>query len=145
MKVLIARIDGQRTCGPCAGHPDPYACPCCGSASSPITGDFCDRCAVADHLTALLHDLPTRPGAQLAPLREALMAAESPRTVLTWLRTSASARLLREIATFGRTVTHADLDACAVASGRGGAKSTDYLRRLLVAYAILPARDELVP
>ncbi|MFE5546768.1 hypothetical protein ACFQ71_23460 [Streptomyces sp. NPDC056534] len=142
MKVLNARIDGQRTCGPCAGHPDPYACPCCGSASSPITGDFCDRCAVADHLTALLHDLPARPDAQLAPLREALMAAESPRTVLTWLRTSASARLLREIAVSGRTVTHADLDACAVASGRGAAKSTDYLRRLLVAYAILPARDE---
>ncbi|MFD5575250.1 hypothetical protein ACFWJA_46260, partial [Streptomyces cadmiisoli] len=141
MKVLIARTGGQRTCGPCAGHPDPYACPRCGGASSPITGDLCDRCAVNHHLNTLLHDLPPDPATQLAPLRAAFMAAERPRTVLTWLRTSASARLLHETAACGRLFTHADLDTVA-GSGRGAAQSTDYLRGLLVAFGVLPPRDE---
>ncbi|MFI1154719.1 hypothetical protein [Streptomyces sp. NPDC020817] len=120
MKVLIARIGGQRTCGPCDGHPDPYACPRCGVASSPITGNLCDRCAVAHHLNTLLYDLPPGPAAQLAPLREALVAAEHPQTVLTWLRTSASARLLHESTACGRLQAHVDLDTVA-GSGRGGA------------------------
>ncbi|WP_406187399.1 hypothetical protein [Streptomyces sp. NBC_01006] len=141
MKVLIARIGGQRTCGPCAGHPDPYVCPRCGGASSPIAGDLCDRCAVDQHLKTLLHDVPPDPAAQLAPLRAALVAAEHPRTVLTWLRTSASARLLHESAACGRRLTHADLDTVA-ASGRGAAQSTDYLRGLLVAFDVLPPREE---
>ncbi|MFH8687464.1 hypothetical protein ACH4EC_11400 [Streptomyces anulatus] len=141
VKVLIARIGGQRTCGPCGGHPDPYACPRCGAASSPITGDLCDCCAIDHHLNTLLHDLPPEPTAQLAPLREAFMAAEHPRTVLTWLRTSASARLLHEATACGRLLTHADLDIVA-GSGRGAAQSTDYLRGLLVAFGVLPPRDE---
>ncbi|MGW1227562.1 hypothetical protein [Streptomyces sp. NPDC002530] len=110
-------------------------------ASSPITGDLCDRCAVDHHLDTLVHDLPPDPAAQLAPLRAAFMAAEHPRTVLTWLRTSASARLLHESAACGRLLTHADLDTVA-GSGRGAAQSTDYLRDLLVAFGVLPPRDE---
>ncbi|MFG2839905.1 hypothetical protein ACGFYE_33430 [Streptomyces zaomyceticus] len=140
--MLIARVDGQRTCGPCAGHPDPYACPRCAAASSPLDGDFCDRCAVADHLTVFISDLPPEPAAQLEPLQQALLTAESPRTVLTWLRNSQSAHLLRHIAVCGRELNHTDLDTLAVSTGRGGAQSTDYLRSLLVAYGILPARDE---
>ncbi|MGW4049546.1 hypothetical protein ACWENA_01845 [Streptomyces sp. NPDC004779] len=142
MKVLIARADGQRTCGPCAGYPDPYACPICAAASSPHIGDFCDRCAVADHLTTFISGLPPEPAAQLGPLHQALLTAESPRTVLTWLRNSQSARLLRDIAASGQPLTHADLHTLAVSTGRGGAQSTDYLRSLLVAYGILPDRDE---
>ncbi|MGP4088806.1 hypothetical protein [Streptomyces sp. KR55] len=86
--------------------------------------------------------MPLEPGAQLEPLRQALLTAELPRTVLTWLRTSESARLLHDIAASGRALTHADLGTLAVSTGRGGAQSTDYLRSLLVAYGILPVRDE---
>ncbi|MET9607073.1 hypothetical protein ABZZ17_18640 [Streptomyces sp. NPDC006512] len=106
-----------------------------------MTGESCDRCAVAEHLNVLFGDLPPQPAAALAPLGEALVAAEHPRTVLTWLRNSASARILTDTAAAGRLPTHADLDAIA-ASGRGAAQRTDYLRGLLVACGTLPARDE---
>ncbi|MEV6655354.1 hypothetical protein [Streptomyces sp. NPDC051219] len=76
------------------------------------------------------------------PQRALRQCTKSPRTVLTWLRTSESARLLHDIAASGRMLTHTDLDTLAVSTGRGGAQSTDYLRSLLVAYGILPVRDE---
>ncbi|WP_328741340.1 hypothetical protein OHA91_39485 (plasmid) [Streptomyces erythrochromogenes] len=141
MKVLIARVDGQRACGPCAGHPDPYVCPRCAGPSSPVTGDACDRCAVEDRLEALFHDLAPEAAVQLLPLRTALVAAEHPRTVLVWLRNSASARMLSRIAASGRLPTHADLDTIA-ASDRGAAQCADHLRAVLVAFGTLPARDE---
>ncbi|MFD3469968.1 hypothetical protein ACFWWM_27105 [Streptomyces sp. NPDC058682] len=103
--------------------------------------DSCDRCAVEDRLEALFHGLPPDAAAQLVPLRAAPVAAEHQRTVLAWLRNSASARILIGIAASCRLPTHADLDTIA-ASGRGAAQCAAHLRAVLVAFGTLPARDE---
>ncbi|GGM26439.1 hypothetical protein GCM10010129_83660 [Streptomyces fumigatiscleroticus] len=140
-RVLIGRADGRQICAACAGHTDPYSCSRCGGPSSPLVQSLCDRCAVTGRLTALLDTLSSQAARQLGPLCEALLGYESPRTVLRWLRNSASARLLSDAATANRALTHTDLDQLAEIS-RSAAQTTDYLRRVLVTYGVLPARDE---
>ncbi|MFE1805921.1 hypothetical protein [Streptomyces sp. NPDC059533] len=75
-------------------------------------------------------------------MRAALADCPEPGTVLNWLRNSHSARLLADLMATGRPVTHADLDATA-REGPAAPRTVDYLRGLLVAYQVLPERDEL--
>ncbi|MGW6991335.1 hypothetical protein [Streptomyces sp. NPDC054946] len=141
-RVLIGRVDRHRVCGPCAGVPDPYACERCAGPRSYKVGRLCDRCAVADHLEDLCTDVPEAAGTRpLAAMRAALAQAPDAGTVLNWLRGSCSARLLRDLMTTGRPLSHTDLDA--TIDGRGTAMTAEYLRGLLTAYQVLEPRDEL--
>ncbi|MGW3387864.1 hypothetical protein [Streptomyces cinereoruber] len=74
-------------------------------------------------------------------MRAALAEAPDAGTVLNWLRGSRSARLLRDLMTTGRPLSHTDLDA--TIDGRATAMTAEYLRGLLTAYQVLEPRDEL--
>ncbi|MFF2751340.1 hypothetical protein ACFVVA_38115 [Kitasatospora sp. NPDC058048] len=142
-RVLIARQNGARVCGPCAGHLDPYACPRCSNPRSYKVRGLCDRCTLHDQLAELFEGRPAGPGDQYARMRSALAACDEPATALSWLRGSRSAALLTDVVAGGRALTHEDLDTLALAEGRGGARVVDYLRGVLLAYQALPRRDEL--
>ncbi|TVL86997.1 hypothetical protein CD790_33905 [Streptomyces sp. SAJ15] len=94
-----------------------------------------------DRLATLFNAAPDGTD-QYVHMRVALADCPEPGTVLNWLRNSRSARLLADLIATGRPLTHADLDATATAS-RSGARVSDYLRGLLIAYQVLPERDEL--
>lgn len=143
VRVLIARKDSHRVCGPCAGHGDPYACPRCGNPRSYMVRGLCDRCTLHDHLDTVFGALPATAVGQYTRMRTALAECEQPRTALNWIRSSHSARLLVELLAAGRPLAHGDLDAMAQGGGLGGAQSVDYLRGVLVTYQVLPERDEL--
>ncbi|MFI6402302.1 helix-turn-helix domain-containing protein [Streptomyces sp. NPDC050548] len=142
-RVLIARQNSVRVCGPCAGHSDPYACPRCTNPRSYKVRGLCDRCTLHDHLAEVFDGQRAGPEDQYTKMREALAACDQPTTALSWLRTSRSAKLLADVVTDGRALTHEDLDALASAGSRGGARAVDYLRGILRAYQALPERDEL--
>ncbi|GHE39424.1 hypothetical protein GCM10018785_06300 [Streptomyces longispororuber] len=75
-----------------------------------------------------------------AHMRAALAECPEPRRVLNWLCSSRSARLLADLIATGRQLTHEDLDA--TATSRSAAMTAEYLRGLLMAYQVLPERDE---
>lgn len=141
-RVLIARAEGRRLCGPCDGHADPHACPRCAEPRSYQVKGVCDRCAVRDRLGTLFSTVPDDGRGAYAHMRAALIECPEPGTVLNWLRNSHSARLLADLVARGRPLTHLDLDATA-GDGRAAPRTVDYLRGLLVAYQVLPERDEL--
>ncbi|MFD5730340.1 hypothetical protein ACFWMT_30090, partial [Streptomyces sp. NPDC058368] len=118
--MLISRKHGRRTCGPCGGHDDPYACPRCGNPRSYMVRGLCDRCTLHDQLDTLFGALPAPVASQYARMRTALAECEQPRTALNWIRNSHSARLLVDLIAAGRPLTHDDLDTVAQGGGRGG-------------------------
>ncbi|WP_204079408.1 hypothetical protein [Mycobacterium riyadhense] len=73
---------------------------------------------------------------ELQPVYEAITATDAPRTALNWLRNSASAALLTQMASGAVELTHQALDA----HPRPGVAG--YLRAVLVANNVLPQRDE---
>jgi len=77
-------------------------------------------------------DVPT----QLHPLLEALTAVTNPATVVSWLGTSRSARLLGHLARTGGPITHALLDDLPQD------QALHYVREALVSSGVLPARNE---
>ncbi|MFD9302137.1 hypothetical protein ACFWCB_05445 [Streptomyces sp. NPDC060048] len=101
-RVLIARQAGARVCGPCAGHPDPYACPRCANPRSCNIRGLCDRCTLHDHLTGIFDGQPAGPDSQYTTMRTALANCDRPATALNWLRNSRSAALLADVVTTGR-------------------------------------------
>ncbi|MFD3657801.1 hypothetical protein [Streptomyces sp. NPDC058620] len=143
LRVLIARADGRRVCGPCTGHGDPYACPRCTGPRSYMVRGLCDRCTLHDELGTVFGPAPSAPDGQYTRMRKALTECEQPRTALNWIRNSHSARLLAGLVVTGRPLTHEDLDALARVGGRGGMQTIDYLRGVLVTYQALPERDEV--
>ncbi|MFJ3791466.1 hypothetical protein [Kitasatospora sp. NPDC090091] len=104
-----------------------------------------DRCTLHDRLDTLVVALPAAARGRFEPMRAALAGCDEPRTALNWLRNSRSARLLTGLASAGRPPAHEDLDELARDAGRGEAQAVDYLRGVLVAYRVLPERDELTP
>jgi hypothetical protein len=72
----------------------------------------------------------------LQPIYQAITTTDAPRTALNWLRNSAGAALLTQMATGAMETTHQALDA----HPRPGVAG--YLRAVLVANNVLPQRDE---
>ena len=70
------------------------------------------------------------------PVYEAIIATNSPGTALNWLRKGAGAALLAEMAAGRLAISHQALDA------HPHPRPAAYLRAILVANAVLPARDE---
>jgi hypothetical protein len=89
------------------------------------------RCTLAERARQLVGDT-TGP---LAPLYQAIIAAPKPHSAHNWLRTSASAALLADITAGTMALTHEALDA-------HHSRAAEFLRRMLVANAVLPARDD---
>jgi hypothetical protein len=129
--------DGHDICGPCAGAPDDCACSRCGGTERGLyIGGECDRCVLARRLDDLLGDAAGAVGSQLAPLRDALAAADQPRRIIPWLQRSQGARLLVRLASRGDLITHQLLDQ--LPQGH----TERYVRVTLMNAQILPARHE---
>jgi hypothetical protein len=72
----------------------------------------------------------------MAGVLDAITAARTPRSALNWLRNGAGAALLADIAAGRLAATHQALDDLP------DQRAADYLRHILTAHGVIPARDE---
>ena len=124
------------TCADCAGLPAGLRCRDCGREDKLYERGRCPACS----LRRRSHDL-LRAGApavpqHLAAVHEAICASPAARSVLNWLRNSATATLLADLAAGRLDRSHEALDA------HPNTAAADHLRQLLVTHHVLPARDE---
>ena len=126
------------TCADCAGLPASHVCIDCGVEDKLYERGRCARCALRLRTGALLRAGGGKIPSALMPVHEAIVTTRTPRTALNWLRAGAGAPLLADLAAGRLATTHEALDTHP--SGR----AADYLRHVLVAGGVLPARDEAV-
>lgn len=126
---------GQAVCGSCAGQPVRYLCHRCAGPADCLVRGLCSRCALDTRIREVLgeHD-----AGSLAAIGRALRGAENPKSVLTWLSRSSSARLLADLARLDGPLTHELLDDYP----RSHARSQ--IRQALVHGGVLPAREERI-
>ena len=125
-----------RTCADCAGLPTSHVCIDCGREDKLYERGHCNTCSLRRRTGELLRAGSEQIPAALVAVHDAIVATTTPRTALNWLRKGAGAAVLADLAAGTTAISHAGLDAH---PRRGGA---DYLRHLLVAADVLPARDE---
>jgi len=118
-------------CADCAHVPGLARCASCGVEDRPYRHGNCVRCALKISTRALIGGTD-----QLEAVYAAIVAAPQPYSAHNWLRSSAAAAILGEIAAGVLPLTHEALD------GHPRRRGADYLRHLLVANAVLPARHD---
>ncbi|MEO3976762.1 hypothetical protein [Streptomyces sp. CAU 1734] len=137
-RTLTGRIAGAPACGPCSGAAADYACTRCADPADSTIGGLCETCAfdttAADYFTGL----PAAAREQLKPLHDRLTGSGHPRAAHSWLKHSASARLLSRAVASGQPLSHATLDQL----GPGRGQAIGYLRDILVDAGVLAPRDE---
>ncbi|MHB1499423.1 MAG: hypothetical protein ACYCXN_16115 [Acidimicrobiales bacterium] len=121
-----------RLCAGCSGAPQLATCRSCGAEERPYLDGRCVRCALA----ARAAELVGAPDGPLGAVYRAIVAAPQPYSAHNWLRRSVAAKLLGEVASGQVALAHEALDAHPARRG------ADYLRHLLVANGVLPARDD---
>jgi hypothetical protein len=138
----VASIRGgtrtQPLCARCV-NPDPKfwdRCPICQETWQLSPHRTCHRCTLAQRVHDVLAGQDGRVRADLAPLHQALTGVQRPVTAMAWLARPAVTRLLTDLASDRRDLTHDVLD------GLPAGKTLDHLRAVLVAGGMLPARDE---
>lgn len=107
-----------------------------GRRSTAAGRPLCFRCQAIRRIDETLTGPDSTIPPALAPVREAILATDNPRSILNNLARNKGIGLLRDIATGRRPLSHAMLDE------HRGAFSAEHLRALLVACAALPDRDE---
>jgi hypothetical protein len=95
----------------------------------------CLRCSAAEQLDTLITAPDGTRAAHLLAVRDALLAADQPRSIHTWLSRSPGRQILRRLACGELALSHAALD------GLPQTSSLTHLRALLVAARALPERD----
>jgi hypothetical protein len=138
-RVLIGRDEeGRPICGPCSGSALDPRCRNCRRPGRHFTHGKCAHCILEERLLDTLAGPDGTVSAQLQPVLRFLSDGRSPAGLISWLRDSAKAQLLHELAKSGQTITHELLDAAP--QGR----HEYFLRQLLVqAGALPPRRDDL--
>jgi hypothetical protein len=121
-----------RLCAECAGVAPLAVCRTCATEDRPYAHGDCVRCALAASARQLVGD----PDGPLGPVYHAIVAAPQPYSAHNWLRSSAAAAILGEIAAGTVALTHEALDA------QRRRRGADYLRHLLVAHGVLAPRDD---
>ncbi|EWT03913.1 hypothetical protein N864_16025 [Intrasporangium chromatireducens Q5-1] len=124
------------TCADCAGLPTSHVCTDCGREDKLYERGRCERCALARRAGKLLRADHGKVPAELLAVHDAILATSTPRTALNWLRGGAGAAVLADLAAGTTALTHDALDA------HPRRRGADYLRHVLVAADVLPARDE---
>jgi hypothetical protein len=127
---------GRAVCAACAGHEEKYLCGRCGRPADVLARGVCSRCALRQRVDELLGE----PGhaISLGPIREELLGAANPKSVLTWLGRSNSARILAALARHDGPLTHELVDAFPRSHSRS------QIRQALVHAGLLPPRQELI-
>lgn len=126
---------GRPVCMACAGNVETYLCHRCGGPADGFARGRCSRCALEERVNEVLG---SKGRAGLAPIHEALCSAGNPKSVLTWLSRSNSARLLAELAHRDGPLTHELVDTFPRSHSRS------QIRQALVHAGVLPAREELI-
>ena len=124
------------TCSDCAGIPVTHACADCGMEDKLYERGRCDRCSLRRRTMALLAGPGGQVPAGLLPVLEAICTARNPKSALNWLQRSHGAALLADLASGTLPATHEALDA------DPRRRAADFLRHMLTAGSVLPARDE---
>lgn len=127
---------GAVTCSDCAGLPVTHACTDCGIEDKLYERGRCDRCSLRRRATTLLAGPGGQVPAGLLPVLAAICAARTPKSALNWLRRSHGAALLADLASGKLPAAHEALDA------DPRRRAADFLRHMLTAGGVLPARDE---
>ena len=115
-----------------AAHPSCARCAASRTNCSRKAAAHAAACAAVRR--DLLAEAEAVPG--LTVVAEAITAARNPYSALNWLRTGGAAVILAEIAAGRTALTHQALDV------HPDRRAADYLRHMLVAGGVLPARDE---
>src|SRR5665647_2279993 len=123
-------------CADCAGLPTTHMCTDCGLEDKLYERGRCERCALHRRTRELLCGGGTSIPPALVAVYDAIIATRTPRTALNWLRGGAGAAVLADLAAGTTPISHAALDA------HPRRRGADYLRHVLVAASVLPARDE---
>jgi hypothetical protein len=124
------------TCADCAGLPVSHTCTDCGIEDRSYERGRCAPCSLARRTAAALTGTDGAIRPELEPVYRAITTTDTPRTALNWLRNSAGAALLTQMASGATDLTHQALDE----HPRPGVAG--YLRAVLVANHVLPPRDE---
>ena len=124
------------TCADCAGLAVTHACIDCGLEDKLYERHRCQRCALRRRTGELLRAGGEAIPPELVTVHDAITATATPRTALNWLRNGAGAAVLADLAAGTTPISHAALDA------HPRRRGADYLRHVLVAAGMLPARDE---
>ncbi len=125
-------------CAGCAGLPVTHACAGCGIEDKLYERGRCGRCSLRRRAAALLAGPGGQVPAGLLPVLGAICAARTPGSAIKWLRRSHGAALLADLASGKLPATHEALDA------DPRRRAADFLRHMLIAGGVLPARDEEV-
>lgn len=125
-----------RICADCAGLPATHVCIDCGREDKLYERGRCNDCALRRRTGDLLRAGGAQIPDALAGVHDAIVATSTPRTALNWLRNGAGAAVLADLAAGTTAISHAALDA------HPRRRGADYLRHVLVAADVLPARDE---
>ncbi|MGH9009810.1 MAG: hypothetical protein ACRDYF_08200, partial [Acidimicrobiia bacterium] len=123
-----------RFCADCAGVPGLARCRSCGAEERPYRHGCCVRCALVERAGQLTGG----PDGRLAAVYQAVIAAPQPYSAHNWLRSSAGAAIMADLAAGTLPLTHQALDA------HPQPRAADYLRSMLVAHGLLPTRDDAV-
>ena len=138
--AVRATTTGPDLCPTCYQAPT-ETCGQCGAEdlcrrTTPDGSPICFRCQLRRRLDELLTSPDPDLASALAPIRDAVLAVDNPRTALGWLARSRGADLLGRIAHAQLPLTHAALD------DQPPGMSIEHLRRMLVAAHALPERNE---
>ncbi|MFC4004601.1 hypothetical protein ACFS2C_19260 [Prauserella oleivorans] len=137
---LRATATSPDICRSCFQAPE-IICSLCGDIAlgrrSTANGKpMCFRCQATQRVDAALTGPDGTIPAPLKPVRDAIVSAEKPRSVLNNFTRNKGLALLSSIARGERPLSHDCLDA------QAGLWSVEHLRTLLVAAGALPERDE---
>jgi hypothetical protein len=121
-----------RLCADCAGVAALARCRSCGAEERPYRDGNCVRCALALRTRTLIGVTDGR----LDTVYTAIVAAPQPYSAHNWLRSSAAAAILSEVAAGTLPLSHEALDA------HPRRRGADFLRHLLVANGVLAARND---
>ncbi len=129
---LLPGVDsaGGRLCCSCAGIDENYTCSRCGTEWALRRG-ICEWCHLADVLDTLMDG-----EVDLSALRERLLRAARPDSLIIWLMGTHVKVLLHELGVGKIPLTHEGLDDYVHRT------ASDHLRGLLLAVGLLPGRDE---
>lgn len=126
---------GRSVCVDCAGIAARFDCLRCGEERPRFRKETCVRCSVRADLSKIL--VPTQPPIAVATaLFDALVVADRPESIYTWMRHPGVLDLLTRLGNGTLSPSHTAFDA--LPTGR----HVEHLRALLVDLGHIPCRDE---